>query len=592
MGFTQNCIEIAVGSVASRGKIIPYSELSKYINESQELYRSMFTLEDSALDSFESIKDYKGLYKLKHLIFDIDRKDDSGAFTMDRTHGFIKQLIDMGVDKDHIQIWFSGRGFHVEIPDYFGFQPSKDLPQIVKLTLHNEFGDEIDNIYDKGRIIRVNYTLNAKSKLYKTPIKLEEFDEYLPFEDVEMMAKDFIREDYTPNPLPMTVKPIWKGRIQYQKQTASAGIQTALEVKSDNTYMSHVVCVQKMREVANNKGHRHQLLLRMSNGWRRAGIDKAGVIVLSKMAIPSMKESEIIRTVDYVFDWTHNGYSCNDSVMEKYCDKSCKFYKDRNYGVQALNADMLMSRLKDFVFRDSVNSFDLADIYQLGHSYMFNPGEFVVMIGDVKLGKTAWVQNLVAKVKHLKTLFLSLEVSDHLIYRRFIQISNKLDKNTVLSRVREGKEEELMKPLNHLSVITSCDIDALKEEIVSQDAKLIIIDTLDGLDVKGYVDAFKKQEKIADSLMKLAHDLNVIIIGINHISKGASYNLQNMPMLNVHSAKGSSALEQKADKILGIEGIMDAKERRVRSIASRDENGFSLSFKFNTDTMEFQQEMM
>ena len=67
--------------------------------------------------------------------------------------------------------------------------------------------------------------------------------------------------------------------------------------------------------------------------------------------------------------------------------------------------------------------------------------------------------------------------------------------------------------------------------------------------------------------------------------------LQNMPMLSVHSAKGNSALEQKADKMIGIEGQMDSTERRIRSLASRDENGFTLAFKFNRETMEFQQEV-
>jgi hypothetical protein len=60
----------------------------------------------------------------------------------------------------------------------------------------------------------------------------------------------------------------------------------------------------------------------------------------------------------------------------------------------------------------------------------------------------------------------------------------------------------------------------------------------------------------------------------------------------VHSAKGNSALEQKADKVIGIEGRMDAVERRVRSLASRDENGFTMAFKFNKDTMVFSQEKL
>jgi hypothetical protein len=248
----------------------------------------------------------------------------------------------------------------------------------------------------------------------------------------------------------------------------------------------------------------------------------------------------------------------------------------------------------NFVMRDHEYSFDLNDIYDLGYSYKFNPGEFNIMMGDVKLGKTAWVQNIVTQVKHLKTLFLSLEVSDHLIYRRFVQIANNVDKHTVVSAWADNQDirEEYINSVKHISIMTKCDLDALKDEILKSEAKFIVIDTIDGLEVKGYNDPFKKQEKVAIGLKQLAQDLNVIILGVNHISKSAASNLEITHTLNVHSAKGNSALEQKADKVIGIEGRMDAVERRVRSLASRDENGFTMAFKFNKDTMVFSQEKL
>ena len=216
MAFNKELIEVASGSVANRGKFIPYSKLRTYLNESEELYRSMFILEDNADEQIKkdggSIANYKGKYKIKHLIYDIDRREDSGDYTKDRAYQFVRTLIDMGVGLDHIQIWFSGRGFHIEIPDLFGFEPSEELPQIVKQTLHSEFGNEIDNIYDKGRIIRVNWSLNKISGLYKTPLSYEEI-ETLEYNEIEVIAKDFgQREDYSPPSL-KELKPIWRGRI-------------------------------------------------------------------------------------------------------------------------------------------------------------------------------------------------------------------------------------------------------------------------------------------------------------------------------------------------------------------------------------------
>ena len=579
MGFNESLIEIAVGRVSSRGKIIPYSDLVKYINDKDELYRSMFILEDHCSENFTSIKDYNGMYKLKHIIFDIDRGQDSGPFTMDRTTAFIKTLISMGVNKEHIQIWFSGRGFHVEMPDYYGFEPSENLPQVVKQTLHKEFGNEIDNIYDKGRIIRVNHTINDKSKLYKTPLMMDEMENF-SYDAVEDIASKFIRKDYQPEPI-AEVKPTWKLRIEHLK---------AIVVEVKEGYVPHVVCVQKMMTVANNKGSRHPILLRMANSWRRSGIDQDGVDNLAKLYVPSLKAKERKAITKSVFSWEHDGYSCSDPIMDKYCDSRCRYYQYKNYGIQSMNTEMLAQKLKDFVLRDHEYSFDLADIYQLGFSYKFNPGELAIVIGDVKLGKTAWIQNLVVKTRHLKTLFLSLEVHAQLIFRRFIQIGNSMDKQTVYDGIRNDDID--MSSIKHISVLTKCDLDSLKDEILKQQAKLIVIDTLDGLEVKGVFDPFKKQERIAMSLKQMAQDLNVIIIGINHISKSAAVGLQHVPMLSVHSAKGNSALEQKADKMIGIEGQLDSVERRVRSLASRDESGFTLAFKFDRETMEFKQETL
>ena len=594
--FSKEYIEIAQGHVSKRNQLIEFKDLAKYVKPSDELYRSMFTLEDSALGHFDqgkSIKDYQGKYKLDHIIYDIDKGSDTGPFCQDRTMQFVMTLEDKGVKKDHIQIWFSGRGFHIEMPDYYGFMVSDELPAVVKRTLHKDFGNEIDNIYDKGRLIRVNYSLNDKSGLYKTPLAYDELKS-MEFDEILLLSKDFKRKDFIPTSLPK-VQPVWQSKIQSISSTltSSSASQIVLDVRTDKKYVPHVVCVQKMAEVVDNsEGQRHAMLLRIANSWRRSGISRQGISLLVRQVVPSLPVDESERIIDSVFAWDHNGFSCNDPIMEKFCDSKCRYYQGRNFGVQALSTDMLAKRLTDFVMQDYKHSFDLKEIYNMKFHYKFNPGEFAVCMGDVKLGKTAWIQNLVTSVRHLKTLFLSLEVHDQLIFRRFIQIANSVGKDDVLNVFREEQVETQQKWLNsvrHISVICKqCDMDALKEEILNQDAKLVVIDTLDGLTVKGYNDPFKKQEAIAIGLKQMAQDLNVIIIGISHISKSASYDAQQ-GALTVHSAKGNSALEQKADKVIAIEGHEKSLQRRIKSLASRDENGFEINLTFNKQTMEFTQ---
>ena len=92
-------------------------------------------------------------------------------------------------------------------------------------------------------------------------------------------------------------------------------------------------------------------------------------------------------------------------------------------------------------------------------------------------------------------------------------------------------------------------------------------------------------EKIILKLKEIANQHNIIVLAVSHIGKSASEE-----GLTVHSGKGNSVIEQKADKILGIEGSRDGNlTRTIKSLASRDESGFNVSFTFQPKTFRFEQ---
>ena len=125
----------------------------------------------------------------------------------------------------------------------------------------------------------------------------------------------------------------------------------------------------------------------------------------------------------------------------------------------------------------------------------------------------------------------------------------------------------------------------IKELVDELRPNIIVVDTLDTIYVDKVYDPFKKTEKVILGLREIANRSNTIILAISHISKGASRDY-----LDVHSAKGNSVIEQKADKILGIEGDKDISDKRfIKSIASRDEHSFALTLKFNYNTFSFKE---
>ena len=92
-------------------------------------------------------------------------------------------------------------------------------------------------------------------------------------------------------------------------------------------------------------------------------------------------------------------------------------------------------------------------------------------------------------------------------------------------------------------------------------------------------------EKIILKLKEIAHQHDIIILAISHIGKSASEE-----GLTVHSSKGNSVIEQKADKIIGIEGSREGNlTRTIKSLASRDESDFNISFMFEPVTFRFNQ---
>ena len=578
-------VELAIGSVSNRAYAIRPENINKYIKPNQELYRSLFLLDESSFENFRdkgSIKSYKGTYELKSIIFDIDRGKKSGEDTRQRAIAFINTLLEQGVDTStQCHIWFSGRGFHIEIPNLYGFEQSENLPYQVKMTIDSHFGTLVDNIYDKGRLIRVGYTINMKSELYKLPLSWKMINDMTYQEICEWCQIQ--RTDY--NHVPFNednIYPIWEDKVldvqEFKEEEGSI---------SNTTLNAHVTCVQKMWK-SEKDGERHITLLRMANAWRRMGIIKEGSIKMAEYNIPSLAHNEILKIVDDVYAWEHNGYSCSDTIMEKYCDPLCKFYKQKNYGLEVLNVKELSTKLRDFVHMDmDTNSFNLKDHYPIPEDYRFLPGELAILIGDTKLGKTAWLQSLMVKLTHMNILYLSLEVGDWLIFRRFLQAGNGITKQEVNEIYRiydEEKVSQINDKVKHIKVMTtSPDIDSMKQLIADNQPQIVCIDTIDAIEVKYNNDPFTKMEKIVNSLKQIATQMDVIFFGISHISKGASRDT-----LTIHSAKGNSAIEQKADKILGITGKREINDIRViKSLASRDETDFELAFDFDYKTFQF-----
>ena len=586
MAFNKKYIELATPSVSARGHVIPLESLYSYLSVKTEVYRSLYILDDSADEHFtkrKTIRSFKGEYMLDRILFDIDKKNDSGDYLCQRVEEFIDDKL-FSFDDDEIRIWFSGRGFHIEIQDIFNFKPSCTLPHIVKQTIKAKFGSEVDNIYDKGRLIRVGYSYNNKSNCYKIPVKYDELSK-LGYNGIKELAQNNFRDDYSFKPWNGSINHRWEDDIVETKEVLKISPPKEMELST------HVTCVQKMWNKGAVKGTRHSRLLRIINAWKRSGIPREVALAGSAKYTNTLEVEEIEKLVDSVYKWEHDGYSCSDIVMAQFCDPICRYYKTKNFSNEVSTMSKLSEKYSKFVKEDfSTKSLNLKDYYSsIVNDYTFLPEEMIIVIGDTKLGKTAWVQNLCIHANHLNTLYMTLEVGELQIYRRFCQIVHSMTKHDTIQYHMDNDKEaiaDFRQPIDHIKTLqVSPELSEIKTIIKDLNAQLVVIDTIDGINLLYNNDPIGKMDKVATQLKQIAQELGVIIVGISHISRSAS-----REYLDIHSAKGNSAIEQKADKIIGITGSRDESTKRViRALGSRDENNFEVMCNFDYNTFQFKE---
>jgi len=574
-------VEIAQGSVKNRNIIIPLDQLRQRMidarEKGEELYRSYYLYDDDIIEHFKvrkTVKSYKGKYYLKEIILDIDKGDSTDKFVLERTREFVKILIDdLGMDYEHFKIFYSGRGYHIHLADYFGFEPSNHLPLEVKATLANEF-PEIDTLpLMPTGLIRMAHTINSKVRRYKTRLSYEQLQEMSSEAIIELSEKgniervDYSRGEY--NFSDKVIKNIFKREEAIEKEKPT----------------SIVTCIQKLHAQGPVKGHRHDTMLRFISKYSRDGTPKSAVKAILKDWAPDMEPAEINKMVEDTYKKQYT-FGCQDSLLKKYCDTGCIYYKNKNYTQQISTAKDMEKEFVDFARRDfSGISFDLKPILRLPNEYMFYPGEFGLIIGDTKLGKTAMAQNIAIQLPNLEIDYLCLEIPQRLLYRRNVQILHRMTKKQVFNHYNINTNS-LRKGLEHIQVLPVAPNLFDLERIIGERMKPVtIIDTIDNIQVGNWKDYGSPEGKLGVTLGAIAQKLDIIIIGVHHVTKSSVKDFKGQrKRLDLHSGKGASTLEQQADKILAIEGDQNSEVREITSLGARDESPFAISCKFEKDT--------
>ena len=325
-------------------------------------------------------------------------------------------------------------------------------------------------------------------------------------------------------------------------------------------------------------------MMRMVSSYRRAGVPY--LVALNGMQIwanGELNNHEVTRTVTQVYE-NNYAYGCDDSILAEYCDPKCIYFKRKDYMLDVKDVISLESSFRQYLEHDlTKKSINMKDIFEGAQDYILKPGELVIFSGDTGMGKTAFVQNLVANSKK-DTLFLSLEMNEVLTYRRFVQIITGESKEWVYNMYKNNPEVTFEDVLSHIKVMTIApEIEAVKKVVAQYEPNILVIDTTDELQVDRYGNDIQKQNIIIDALKGIAQRNNTLIFAVHHVNKVSA----SQGVIGLHSLKGSSNIVQKADKVLVVKGNRKDNIRTIVSEKSRDEGDLELILYFDPLTMRF-----
>jgi len=576
-------IELAKGSLSHRGIPIALSEIGRHQLDAQksnmELYRSYYLFDETLKDhlrAFKTVKGYLGKPIIEIITLDVDKKGDSDEMVHRRAKNLFIQLKEMhDIDEINIRSYYSGSGFHFVLPNLWNFESHEE----VKETLVNMF-PECDTIYDKARLIRVANTVNYKTGRYKIPLENGELMNSSISEIIE--ASQQPRNNFTFPPFEFDGFPLERLKRRPKE------VLTDTNPMAADGFSPIVTCMQKLYTSDPKIGTRHISMLRMISAFKRAGIPQSGIeVMMREWTRGQLEVGEIRKKVGDVFKKNYT-YSCHDEIMHQWCDDRCMFFKKKSFNsAQPEDAQSLEEKLRIFSVMHTKNILlDMKKVLPLEENFYVYREEFVTILGDTGLGKSALVQNIAVAYPERKILYLNFEIGEILMYRRFVQIANDMTKSEVMEHYQTKSPSNLTGKIEHIKMVSErMTTHALEHVLSSEIYDIVIIDTLECFTTPGITEITPRTEFLAHEMKRIAKKYKLANIVVHHVSKHAAQDpMGKRKALNMHSGKGAKAVEDQSDKVIVFEGDIKKPLRKIASAKARDESPFEVWMNYEAET--------
>jgi len=581
------------------GTLIPENDdVYKHIkNTKDDYYLSVYKYTEAQKQKAEEIIDaeredkktkkiikYKRARGVKHvedvvtnlLAFDLDSKTDLESARKD-TVAICERLDSFGIPFEEQNIAFSGgKGFSITVEHDKEFTPKehRDLAQAIAGDLKS-----FDTtLYNASRIFRINHTKHNTSGLFKTPLSFEELRDMNIDEIKDISSKEYdvsspIKTKLTTRLLNMKPKVEVKPKLEVVTDIPPLSFKNKPFFLTDIKYALHSGYIPE--------GHGNTGMLILCSTYKHVGYSKKDAYFALKSV--NEKRSEIYgiekRPKDEIWDqvincvyspaWKGGTFSRENELMKITAET---FNISESSRLE--NFDGMLDDFFDFAENINENTIKTG-IKSLDESLLITTGMMVGILGSPSAGKTSVATAILEKSakEGMKPMFVSLDMTKHLMSMRLLQRDSGISTESKLRRKMKGDpkydpnysfrdDADIKKSVENLAKIyknvnfnftRGATIESIEEDIKTNKIKygdkfkMVVVDYLEK--VRGpYSDSTANSGYVASRLSDLASTYDVCIILLLQPQKSAGD--PSEPLLSMRKVKGASVIEQDCRVIL------------------------------------------
>ena len=569
-------------SLSNRGHILEEQEVAN-TKGGIDRFMSLFCYEEDIRDYIKDngkIAGYDGvIYLAKEHILDVDGESYDEA--RDAVVDLLALLDDLSCP---YKIYFSGRGFHISLPpDVFKWEPGKMLHKQVKDSLDAKgifkFADPA--VTDKTRLIRVNNSINSKSKKWKVLL----FDEGKYNSELETWTESDVK-DIASKPsayvygFKKEYPAVFDALPAKKRKLVLKAKKSLIARKADPT---NYPCIQTMLQ-GGSYGSRHQYALRVASHFRWRVDEPVLQLIMEdwRQRVTTednpFEKHEIQSIINSSYTG-HNGtgynYGCSDKYKDMHCKESCRLYHTK-VNTQAMSfADMQASAMQ--FYSNGHKPLQLGSLYNT--TFPIYGGELVILQAPPKSMKTMLIHNWIIAFEK-PTYFLEMEMSPRQMFIRHRQIKEGITYEKAESDATAGVGIDY-----DVSWLTfdykSCYPFELEKKILMLPDKpeIVVIDHI-GLMQSKNKDINGKMEEVMEALKNLAIRHSIIVIGISEVTKESMNKRTGTPA--IMAGRGSARIAYTANKLLSLKPFKskgDIGVLELECIANREREHLNVRLK-------------